>query len=84
MSSVDENRRTLIINIISIVISALIIRCIYTIFDCAKLLIDETIDGDEDDYQETYSAVFRTILIVFVCVFAIIIIYESVRYKYIN
>jgi hypothetical protein len=82
MSSTSNGQTTLIVNIISIVISALIVRAIYTVFECVKVLSDEVVSNHEDDYEETRSSVIRTLLISGMCILFVIIIYTGVKQYY--
>ncbi len=70
--------------VISIIVSALVVRAIYTLFEYVKLLSDECIGGKEDDYEEMICGLIRTLLVIAVCVFFIIIIYEYIKRHHIS
>jgi len=71
----------LVINIISITISVLIVRIIYTVFDNMRIVSDEIVDGREDQ-QELYSCLTRSLLVILICGMFLMIIYEKVKSKY--
>lgn len=73
---------TSVVIIVSIVISALIVRAIYTIFEFIKIVSDECIDGENGDYEEVKCAAIRTLLVVCVCAFLVVLIYTYMRRKY--
>ena len=76
----DESQR-FIINIISITISVLIVRIIYTVFDNMKIVSDEIVDGKENE-QELYSCMTRALLVILICGIFIMMIYEGVKHRY--
>lgn len=78
----SSGENTSIILIISIVISALIVRAIYTVFEYIKTMSDECVDGKPDDYEEMICGFIRTLLVVAICVFIIILIYEFMKRHY--
>jgi len=43
---------------------------------------DECVDGKPDDYEEMICGFIRTLLVVAICVFIIILIYEFMKRHY--
>lgn len=77
----DSKATSAVIIIVSIVISALIVRAIYTFFEYLKLVSDECINGVEDG-EELISGFIRTMLVIAICVFLIIVIYMYMKSRY--
>lgn len=72
------NKQILSVNIISIIISALIIRVIYVSFDCIKIMVEEIVDDSTTvRYRRSKYYTISTILIALLCGFLGILIYQS-------
>jgi hypothetical protein len=70
------NYKNATITIVSVIISALVVRAIYSIFEYIRLLCHECTDGKEDDYEEMCCGLIRTLIVVLICTFLIILVYE--------
>lgn len=65
------------VNIISIIISALIVRCIYALFDWVKVMSEEIFDeNNRDDYRRTKYYFLSTVIIIAICSLIAICILE--------
>jgi hypothetical protein len=65
--------------IFTIIISALVVRAIYSILEYIRLLSDECVDGKPDNYEEMICGLLKTLFIVLLCAFLIILIYEGLK-----
>ena len=69
-------RENIILNIVSIVIAALIVRLIYAWFDVVCVWAEQVYDEDyRDNYLKTTHAVAGAILITVICGFSAVLTY---------
>jgi hypothetical protein len=72
------------VNIVSIVISGLIIRIIYTIFDCIKSQCIDIFNEKEEAYDNLNACLVKIAAVTGVCLFIIILLLEFVKYQYVR
>ena len=70
--------------IFTIIISALVVRAIYSILEYVRLLSDECVEGKPNDYEEMICGLMKTLFIVLLCAFLVILIYEGLKRYFAN